>query len=224
MLTTLLRPRQPQRGAKLGSAARSVADSGGRWSRPPLRADAAPFDIPTAKSRTGFAGAGYVGFDGGTVINTQQPGVTFNLRWPSQANVITQQVQNRDLQARWTPPAPPPRVRSTGFLVALRVMPGRPKPAPAPPQRQYDTFYVPLVESAPPAFPTQYAGFRIETTTTVIDLCLVAIADTPTGFGQWRFQTSADTKGVYLVDTTDPNASGLRVQTAAGVKAMRKKT
>lgn len=72
------------------------------------------------------------------------------------------------------------------------------------------------------SFPTQYPGLR-EFNGTVRELCLVAIADAPAG-NQMRVRKNGVTYAVYLVDTTDPNASGVRFITAAGTKAVRLKT
>lgn len=76
--------------------------------------------------------------------------------------------------------------------------------------------------SSTPAFPTQYAGLRYFHGT-VKDLCLVAVADAPAG-PQWRIDKNGATYAVYLVDTSDGNASQVRIKTAAGVKAARLKT
>jgi hypothetical protein len=72
------------------------------------------------------------------------------------------------------------------------------------------------------AFPTQFAGLRYFLGT-VKELCLVALGDAPAG-DQWRIRKNATDYAVYLVDTTDPNASQVRVQTSAGLKAARLKT
>lgn len=69
-------------------------------------------------------------------------------------------------------------------------------------------------------FPTQYAGLRYFSGT-VKELCLVALGD---AVGGVRVVKNGTTYGAYLVDTSDPNASGVRVQTGAGVKAIRLKT
>ena len=58
---------------------------------------------------------------------------------------------------------------------------------------------------------------------TVKELCLVALADAPAG-PQWRIRKGGTDYAVYLVDTTDPNASQVRIETGAGVKAARLKT
>ena len=72
------------------------------------------------------------------------------------------------------------------------------------------------------AFPTQYAGLRFFKGT-VQELCLVALADAPSG-AQWRIDKNGTQYAVYLVDTTDPDASHIRIETPAGVKAARLKT
>jgi hypothetical protein len=71
-------------------------------------------------------------------------------------------------------------------------------------------------------FPTQYAGLRFFNGA-VYELCLVATTDAPAG-DQWRIDKNGTTYAVYLVDTTDPNASQVRVQTSEGLKAARFKT
>jgi hypothetical protein len=72
------------------------------------------------------------------------------------------------------------------------------------------------------SFPVQYSGLRYWNGA-VVEICLVATVDAPAG-PQWRVQKNGTTYAVYLVDTTDPNASGLRIYTGASVKAARLKT
>lgn len=72
------------------------------------------------------------------------------------------------------------------------------------------------------SFPTQFAGFRYFLGA-VKELALVALADAPAG-DQWRIRKNGTDYAVYLVDTTDPNASQIRVQTSEGLKAARLKT
>lgn len=72
------------------------------------------------------------------------------------------------------------------------------------------------------AFPTQYAGLRYFLGT-VKELALVALADAPAG-DQWRIRKGGTDYAVYLVDTTDPNASQIRIRTSEGLKAARLKT
>lgn len=80
----------------------------------------------------------------------------------------------------------------------------------------------PLAAVGGVSFPTQYSGLRYFLGT-VRELSLVALADAPPG-NQWRVVKNGTTYAVYLVDTTDPNASQIRVRTSAGVKAARFKT
>lgn len=73
-------------------------------------------------------------------------------------------------------------------------------------------------------FPVQFAGLRYFSGT-VRELCLVAMADAPASMGgQWRVRKGGTDYAVYLVETTDPNASGVRIRTSTGVKAARIKT
>ena len=74
-------------------------------------------------------------------------------------------------------------------------------------------------------FPTQYSGLRVWYGAVAHDLCLVAAADYHAGMGGApMLKTPADVKAIYLVETTDPNASPIRIQTSAGIKAVRVKT
>lgn len=71
-------------------------------------------------------------------------------------------------------------------------------------------------------FPTQYSGLRVYTGA-VVELCLVATGDAPTGDCP-RVHKGGTTYAVYLVDPSDPNASPIRIATNDGVRAMRLKT
>lgn len=74
-------------------------------------------------------------------------------------------------------------------------------------------------------FPTQYAGLRVYYAGTVKELCLVAEADAPAGMGGViKIVKGGTNYAVYLVETSDPDASSVRVRTSAGTKAMRLKT
>ena len=42
--------------------------------------------------------------------------------------------------------------------------------------------------------------------------------------GQLRFRKGGTTRAIYLVETTDPNASAVRLRTTTGTKAVRLKT
>ncbi len=68
----------------------------------------------------------------------------------------------------------------------------------------------------------QFAGLRYFLGT-VKELALIAVGDAPAG-DQWRIDKNGTTYAVWLVDTTDPNASQIRVQTSEGTKAARLKT
>lgn len=82
-----------------------------------------------------------------------------------------------------------------------------------------------VADAAPPTFPTQFAGLRVYYAGAVKDLCLVAVADAPTGMGAQMFiNKNGTTYAVYLVETTDPDASSVRIQTSLGTKSVRLKT
>lgn len=72
------------------------------------------------------------------------------------------------------------------------------------------------------SFPVQYSGLRFYKGT-IQELCLVSIADAPSG-DQVRIRKNGTDYAVYLVPTTDPNASSIRISTTEGVKAIRLKT
>ena len=72
------------------------------------------------------------------------------------------------------------------------------------------------------AFPTQYAGLRVYNGS-VIELCLVATSDAPAGDCP-RIYKGGTTYAVYLVGTSDTNASPIRIATNDGIKAVRLKT
>ena len=73
-------------------------------------------------------------------------------------------------------------------------------------------------------FPAQFAGLRAFYGGSVVELCLVAAADAPSGMGGQLFVDKSATRCIYLVETTDPQASSVRVQTTAGIKSIRLKT
>lgn len=75
------------------------------------------------------------------------------------------------------------------------------------------------------SFPLQYAGLRVQANGRMVELSVVDLANAPSGMGGvWRVQMVGSTKAVYLVDTTDPQASPVRVRTTTGTKAARLKT
>lgn len=73
------------------------------------------------------------------------------------------------------------------------------------------------------SFPTQYAGLRTYYGGAVRSLCLVAVADAPTGDTP-MVRKGGVTYAVYVVDTTDPNASPVRIRTNDGTRAIRSLT
>ena len=96
-------------------------------------------------------------------------------------------------------------------------------PTPAP----FDLRGTPTTDGipAPSGFPTQYAGFEVRKAGSTIELCLVATVDAPAGMGgQVRLSKNGTVYAAYLVETSDSNASPVRVQTTTGIKALRLKT
>lgn len=92
-------------------------------------------------------------------------------------------------------------------------------------------FYEPIRFNAVPPivvpgdFPVQYAGLRVQNDTGMIELCLVAEADAPSGMGGvLKMKVTSDVRVIYLVETTDGNASPVYVRTTTGTKAIRLKT
>ena len=83
----------------------------------------------------------------------------------------------------------------------------------------------PTVTDSPGGFPTQYSGFKIQRTGGTIELCLVAEADAPSGMGGvLKIRKGGVTYALYLVETSDGNASPVRIRTTTGTKAVRLKT
>lgn len=75
------------------------------------------------------------------------------------------------------------------------------------------------------AFPSQFSWLRTYYNAAVRELCVVSTADAPVGMGgSIRVQKGGVSYAVYLVETTDPNATPVRVATSAGTKAIRAKT
>lgn len=80
-------------------------------------------------------------------------------------------------------------------------------------------------EAARDLFPTQYDGLKVYSQNGTESLCLVAEADAPSGMGGvLKFRKNSTTYAIYLVATSDPNASPVRVRTTTGIKAIRLKT
>lgn len=79
-----------------------------------------------------------------------------------------------------------------------------------------------LLDVASGGFPAQISGLRYHHGT-MKELCLVAWGDAPAG-NRLAVSKNGTTYAAYLVATSDPNASPVRVQTSAGVMAIRYKT
>jgi hypothetical protein len=72
-------------------------------------------------------------------------------------------------------------------------------------------------------FPTQYAGLRTFYSSAIKELCLVLPADAPVGDTP-MIDKNGTIYAIYLVPTTDPNASFARIYTSDGIKSIRLKT
>lgn len=73
--------------------------------------------------------------------------------------------------------------------------------------------------------PTQFFGLRTYYHGAVQDLALIAAGDGITGMGGIpMLRKNGTTYAVYLVETTDPQASPVRLRTTTGIKAIRQKT
>lgn len=82
-----------------------------------------------------------------------------------------------------------------------------------------------VVRGGGPVFPTQFSGFKIQKTGSTIELCLVAEADAPSGMGGViKINKNGTIYALYLVETSDGDASPVRVRTGTGTKAVRLKT
>ena len=73
-------------------------------------------------------------------------------------------------------------------------------------------------------FPTQFFGLKVYYNGSTKDLTLVNVGQAPTGGGIMRIKKGGVEYEVYLVDTADPNASSVRIQTPGGIKSIRLKT
>lgn len=77
----------------------------------------------------------------------------------------------------------------------------------------------------PPPFPTQYAGLRVYHGAAALELCLVSTADGASGMGGIpHIRKAGVTYAIYLVETSDPLATPVRIRTSLGTKAVRVKT
>jgi hypothetical protein len=128
---------------------------------------------------------------------------------------------------------------TSGYDVALYPSPRPPATRPTEDVRlypasqawaAYDVRLYPRVRDAVPTaaastFPTQFFGLRAYYQGSTHDLCLVALGDAPAGMGAVpRLRKGGTDYAIYLVETTDSNASPIRIRTTVGVKAIRQKT
>lgn len=68
-------------------------------------------------------------------------------------------------------------------------------------------------------------GLRSQIGGVVQELCLVVAGQGATGVGGIpKIVKGGTVYDIYLVETTDPNASAIRIRTTTGIKAIRKKT
>jgi len=75
------------------------------------------------------------------------------------------------------------------------------------------------------SFPTQYSGLRTYYAGAMKELCLVAVADAPSGMGGvLKVDKNGTIYAVYLVETSDGDASSVRMRTSTGTKSIRLKT
>lgn len=75
------------------------------------------------------------------------------------------------------------------------------------------------------SFPTQYPGLRIWHSGAVVSLCVVATGDAPTGLGgQPRIYMDGVVRALYLVATSDPDASPVRMRVGGVTRAVRRLT
>lgn len=76
-----------------------------------------------------------------------------------------------------------------------------------------------------PVFPTQFSGLRTFYGGTMKELCLVAEGDAPSSMGGvLKVDKNGTIYAVYLVETSDTDASSVRIRTSTGTKAIRLKT
>lgn len=74
-------------------------------------------------------------------------------------------------------------------------------------------------------FPTQYPGLRAQIAGVMQELCLVAAGDGAVGMGGIpKIAKGGIIRDIYLVETSDPDASAIRIKTTTGIKAVREKT
>lgn len=74
-------------------------------------------------------------------------------------------------------------------------------------------------------FPPQFGGFKMRTSSGTVELCMVARGNgNPNITDKLRTQKGSTIYDLYLVETSDINASSVHIKTSQGIKAIRKKT
>jgi hypothetical protein len=78
------------------------------------------------------------------------------------------------------------------------------------------------LETPPAGGLTEFDGLKVFYSGVVVDLSLVAEADAPAGMGGvLKINKNGTIYAVYLVETTDPEASNVRIRTSTGTKAIK---
>lgn len=88
-----------------------------------------------------------------------------------------------------------------------------------------DTAVQVFVQGQAVVFPDQIDGFSVYYGGSVHQICVIAESDAPSGMGGvLKIRKNGITYAIYLVETTDPNASNLRIKTATAIRSIRLKT
>ena len=88
-----------------------------------------------------------------------------------------------------------------------------------------ETMLIPGAGVSAGDIPPQVSGLRTFYGATVQELSLVVEADAPAGMGGvLKIDKNGTKVAAYLVETTDEQASNVRIQTSTGTKAIRLKT
>ena len=84
-----------------------------------------------------------------------------------------------------------------------------------------DVRLYPFTPPAPPVS-TEYAGLRVAYSGSTHQLAMVPVADAPTGLGGIiKITKGTEVYALWIVDTSDGDASHVRVQMPIGVKSVR---
>lgn len=86
----------------------------------------------------------------------------------------------------------------------------------------FEHYGMPFLGAANSGVTPATTGLRLKTGSGIIELTLVAAgAAVPAMGGAPMIRKNGVTYALYLVETTDPNASALRIKTSTGIKAVR---